>query len=403
MTDLFIEQLLGLPEFEITDFQQADNEMFFFLVVKDVPRVCIQCGVIAPKLIIQKTRTQKIRDLNILYKCVTLIIKRRYFRCTECGSMFAEPLQCVEGQGRLTKRLRAHIALKARYISFVDLEAEYRISDTTIRKAFLEDVSKLPAFSELNTPSVLGIDEICLMKDDYHRKQAWAVIANGDENNVMELLNGRSKSSVIALLKALKNPKAVEVVTMDMWSGYRSAVKEILPKALVVVDKFHVVRMANDELDSIRKQITRVGPYKLKKNRSVFLRRENKLSEKRRATRDEWFEAYPKLKIAYDLKESFFRMYDCPDRATAEQYFKDWQRSIPVEFRGFYMLCSTVRRSYDGIFNYFDAPHTNAFVEGLNRSIRLIANQGCGYDFEVLRGKVLFSAGRKKNMFENQL
>lgn len=87
---------------------------------------------------------------------------------------------------------------------------------------------------------------------------------------------------------------------MDIWSRYRSAVKEVLPKAMVVVDKFHVAKIANDELDSIRKQITRIGPYKLKKNCSVFLRRESKLTEKRRATRDEWFTAYPKLKVAYD-------------------------------------------------------------------------------------------------------
>lgn len=66
-----------------------------------------------------------------------------------------------------------------------------------------------------------GIDEICLMKDDYHRKQPWAIIANGDENTVIEMLRNRSKPSVIEFLQSLKSPKNVEVVTMDMWSGYR--------------------------------------------------------------------------------------------------------------------------------------------------------------------------------------
>ncbi|MEF9839434.1 MAG: transposase [Lachnospiraceae bacterium] len=40
----------------------------------------------------------------------------------------------------------------------------------------------------------------------------------------------------------MKEPKKVEVVTMDMWSGYRSAVYETLPKAMVIIDKFHVVK-----------------------------------------------------------------------------------------------------------------------------------------------------------------
>ena len=56
-----------------------------------------------------------------------------------------------------------------------------------------------------------------------------------------------------------------------------------------------------------------------------------------------------------------------------------------------------MERSYDEIFNYFDTPYTNAFVEGLNSVIRAIAQQGRSYDFEVLRGKILLGAGRKKS------
>jgi len=48
--------------------------------------------------------------------------------------------------------------------------------------------------SELETPSALGIDEICLMKDDFHRKAPWAVIASGDENTAMEVLRATAAS-----------------------------------------------------------------------------------------------------------------------------------------------------------------------------------------------------------------
>ena len=95
-------------------------------------------------------------------------------------------------------------------------------------------------------------------------------------------------------------------------------------------------------------------------------------------------------------------MYSCRTRAEAEQYFIDWQKSIPYgdgDFNGWRLLASTIRRCQKVIFNYFDTPasytRTNAFMEGLNSTIRVIATQGRGYDFEVLRGKVLLSAGRK--------
>ena len=59
-------------------------------------------------------------------------------------------------------------------------------------------------------------------------------------------------------------------------------------------------------------------------------------------------------------------------------------------------MASTVQRHKRVIFNYFDAPYTNAFVEGLNSVIRTISDKGRGYDFDILRGKVLLSAGRKR-------
>lgn len=69
------------------------------------------------------------------------------------------------------------------------------------------------------------------MKDKYRRKQAWAVIANGDESTVMEMLHDRSQQSIEAFLKGLKSPDNIKVVTMDAHSGYRAAVRSVLPWA----------------------------------------------------------------------------------------------------------------------------------------------------------------------------
>lgn len=399
MSDILMEKLLGLPEFEVTDFKQNDYDMGFYVQAKQRPGLCPACGVVEPRLIIYKSRTQNIRDMNVQNKRVALILTRRYYRCTECNSCFSEPLQSVHDRDRMTIRLRNHIALRARFTSFVDIENEYQISDTTIRKAFLEDVAKLPTFSELETPRILGIDEICLKKNEFSRKQPWAVIANGDARTVMDMLKERSKPNIISSLQSLRHPQKVEVVTMDMWPAYRNAVYETLPNALPVIDKFHVVKMANEQLDSKRRSICNKAPAGLKRNKAIFLKREHKLSEKALQLRDEWFEAYPVLQKNYELKESFYRIYDCTSREEAERYFIDWQRSIPCnagsEYNGWRMLASTVRRCKNEIFNYFEVPYTNAFVEGLNSAIRVIASQGRGYDFEELRGKVLLTVGRK--------
>ena len=392
-----IEKLLKLPEFEITDFKQNEHDMGFYVQKRERPIVCPACGSYYPELVIYKTRKQTIRDLNIQDQRVGLILSRHYYQCRECGGRFAEPISCVDGSGRITNRLRQYLADRAKTESFTNIENELQISRPTIRKAFLEEIKKLPTVSTMATPSVLGIDEICLMKDDYSRKQPWAVIANGDDHTVMELLRNRSKPTIIALLQSLKDPQKVKVVTMDMWAGYRNVVYEVLPNALVVIDKFHIVKMATEQMDSIRRRYSRTAPSQLKRNKAVFLMREDKLSPKSIEVRDAWFAEYPVLAQTYRLKESFFNMYSCPTRESAEAYFLDWQKSIPKEtdYNGFRLLARTVHRCQKEVFNYFDVPETNAFVEGLNNVIRAISTQGKGYDFDVLRGKVLFTAGRK--------
>ena len=79
---------------------------------------------------------------------------------------------------------------------------------------------------------------------------------------------------------------------------------------MVVIDKFHVERLANDALDTVRRSVTKTGPYTLKQNRGVFLAREGNFSERAIAIRDEWCVKYPLLGQVYSLKEAFFHMCD---------------------------------------------------------------------------------------------
>lgn len=155
--------MLSLPEFEVTDFKQNEYDMGFCVETKEKPTICQDCGCYEPELKVAKTRTQTIRDLNNQEKRVAFMLKRRYYRYEECGQIFAEPLKSVDGKGRITNRMRKEIGQKAIANSFVDFENEYAISDTTVRSAFLDAIQSIPSLSVQETPSVLGIDEICLL------------------------------------------------------------------------------------------------------------------------------------------------------------------------------------------------------------------------------------------------
>lgn len=95
MSNPLMEKMLDLPEFEVTDFKQNDNDMGFYVQTKKRPTVCPVCGCYMPNLVIYKSQKQTVRDKSVLGKRTALIINRHYYECRECGGRFAEPLESV--------------------------------------------------------------------------------------------------------------------------------------------------------------------------------------------------------------------------------------------------------------------------------------------------------------------
>ena len=92
----------------------------------------------------------------------------------------------------------------------------------------------------------LGIDEIHLIKPR-------GVIANIANNTIVELLPNGTKDTVARYLHNLEGKERIQYVAMDMWAPYRDACQAVIPDANIVIDKFHVMKMANEALEKVRK------------------------------------------------------------------------------------------------------------------------------------------------------
>ena len=112
---------------------------------------------------------------------------------------------------------------------------------------FKSHISTLSEQYKFETPKVMGIDEIHLSA------RARAVITNIEEKTIIEMFKDRNKTTIIKYLESLNNPYAVLNVAIDMWKPYKDSVNQVLPDAVVVVDKFHVIKMANEALERCRK------------------------------------------------------------------------------------------------------------------------------------------------------
>jgi transposase len=401
----FAEKIVGLPEFTITDVKRSETTMHYYVEKTDKPRVCPHCGVIDPTVRVHGSRIQDVRDIGYSKTHVGLIFKRKRYLCMECGQTFLELCDSIAPKARMTNRLRDYIAKEARGRAFIDLERELDISNVTIREIFLEEMQKLKSGQQVETPEFIGIDEIHITRKDSHRKVAWAVLCNGNDHTVLDILDNRNKSTIIEYLKGLQSPYNVRLVTMDMWKNYKDAVYATLPNASIVIDKFHVVKMANEALDDYRlamkATLGKERNLKLKQERYLVLSRNKSLNMTSQIFRDAWFCEFPEFRTVYELKEAFFTIFDTDySRLKAIKAYNDWKASIPEGLTVFDELIDTVDNWSKEIFNYFDLRYnekriTNSFVEGANSAIRKIEAYGSGYDFDVLRAKVMMCVGHK--------
>ncbi|NLD19004.1 MAG: transposase [Clostridiales bacterium] len=88
-------------------------------------------------------------------------------------------------------------------------------------------------------PQVHSIDE---SKGNAEGEKFQCILADSKNHNVIEILQTRKHEDIWDYLGQFRNRKQVKVVFMDMTGGYRRLMKELLPEAKLVVDKYHYVR-----------------------------------------------------------------------------------------------------------------------------------------------------------------
>jgi transposase len=230
----------------------------------------------------------------------------------------------------------------------------------------------------------LGIDEIARAKG---HDQFVLVLSDLQSSSVLEVLPDRKKETLMAYFAdwTEEQRQAVREVAMDLWEAYAQAVEACLPQAQIVADRFHVMKLLNDQVSTARRKIQGEAPEEvrsiLKGGRWLLVRNEVDLSDEQKQRLQTMLLASPPLRELHRLKERFRAIFSEPiSRELANWRLFGWIRE--VEHSGLAQLMTfvgTLRRRLSHILNYFPARLSSGRVEGLNAKIKLIKR--CGYGF----------------------
>ncbi len=256
-----------------------------------------------------------------------------------------------------------------------------------IQRAFHKD--------DQHSVTKIGIDETSNKKGhDYV-----TIAVDLDARRVLFATKGKDESTVDRLKQHLASkevkPEQIEHISIDMSPAYISGIKRNFPEANIVFDPFHVVKLLNEAMDTVRKA-ERNEHQALKGHKYTFLKKPKNLSVKKRIELAELIETYPKLGEAYRLKELFGDFWEFNDKEQGMAFLAYWcdlveDSGIPA----FKKFANTLNAHWTGIVNHIESKISNGILEGINSKIQLAKRRARGYrNIENFISMIYFIAGK---------
>jgi transposase len=365
---------------------------------------CPKCGTTSHKL--HQNHRHIIKDLPFGEKEVFLEINRRQFKCEKCKKPFSEDLDFVKKKRTYTNRLAHKTIQEVLENDIHSVAAKGIVTEDEIERMLKDASSELPNLKPINLKR-LGIDEIALKKG--HGNYC-AVLVDLDQSKLIAILSGRTQEIIKQTLiewgtEILEN---IEEVSIDLWTGYKTLVTELMPNAQVVADRFHVMTQINKELDTQRKREKRKVEDLIKKANATeklkfeeilaglknskypLLKNQDKLTQEQLDKLIQVKNVSPILKEMHEFKEKIRKIFNnTNDWYTGVFKLGMWLSKAKKYFPN---SNNAIIRWYQEIIAYFDNRTTSGTVEGINNKLKLIKRSGYGFkNFENFRIRCLLN------------
>lgn len=316
------------------------------------------------------------------------------------GKVWTVPVPWAEKGSRFTllfERMAVTVLQMAR--SLKQAAGWLRLDWDAVQRIMERAVERGLARRELEGLKHLGLDE-----KSFRRGQSYISVLTdlGPEPRVLEVAEGRRTEDAVGLIHTLPETQRAQVaaVAIDMSAAYEAAVREALPSAAVVYDRFHVSKLLGEAVDQVRraehKELSAEGDERLKGSRYIWLWHPAELSGQKL----EAFEAlaYQNLRTAraYYHRIQFIAFWECASVAEAQLHFSQWYAEARrSQLEPIKKVALTLKEHLLGLLEYFNHRITNAVTEAFNASIQSIKASARGFrNFEHYRTRILFFLGR---------
>jgi transposase len=354
---------------------------------------CPDCGCEDVWVRGHKERTFRTVPIGLKPVWVTLDVARVW--CPDCDTVRQVKIGFADPKKRYTRSFERYALELSRHMTIQDVARHLHVSWDTIKAIQASNLQRRFGKPKLHKLQQIAIDEIAIGKGHHYL----TVVLNLVSGAVVFVGDGKGVEALEIFWKRLRRARAkVQAVATDMSSAYIRAVRQNLPKAVLVFDHFHVIKLFNEKLSAFRRQLYHQATSDrerriLKGTRWLLLKNPENLDEGRNEL-DRLLAALrlnQPLASAYYLKEDLRQIWSQPNKRTARRVLRDWvARARASGIRMLVKFADTLEEHQEGVLNYYDYRISTGPLEGTNTKIQLMKRQAYGFrDHEFFKLKIL--------------
>ncbi len=324
-------------------------------------------------------------------------LRVRKRRCLDCGRSFRQQLPGVQPRQRASESFQQMV-----YQQHLDginrscLGRRKGIGAATVQRYFLRHLQRRARQDHPPAcPRVLGIDE-----HFFTRKKGYATTFCDLKNHrIYDVTLGRSEAALESYFVRLEGKEQVRVVCMDLAVVYRAIAQKHFPRAVIVADRFHVIRIVNRHFLACWREMDPTGS----KNRglvSLMRRHRHNLKPEQQLRLLAYLAEHPALGVIYRFKQRlcYLLLKKHKTRRQCQKLIPRFLRAV-VELRqsGLAQLVAlgdTLHAWSEEIARMWRFTRSNGITEGFHNKMETLSRQAYGFrNFENyrLRVKVLCS------------
>lgn len=340
---------------------------------------------------------RRLRHASFGTRPCVLELEARKYQCLSCERYFNQRFPGIGKGRRSTEPFRKQI-FQAHHggISQRTLALTERLGSATVERWY-QELLQVKIRERVNDlcPRMLGIDE-----HFFSREAGFATtFCNLGKRKVFDVTLGRSEKALEPYLGGLSGKDRVQVVCMDLAEHYRRLVRKHFSKALIVADRFHVIRLVNEKFLACWAAFDPKG----RANRgllSLVRRHEENLKPEQRLKLLEYLRAHPAFGDLYLFKQRLCRLLLIKHRTK-----RHCRRLVPyllgaIErlrawgLKPLVQLAETFDSWKEEIARMWRFTKNNGITEGFHTKMEMISRRAFGFrNFENYRLRVKVLCG----------